>query len=148
MDSAGQSLTVDGGIVGTPAYMAPERFRGAVLDGKSDVYSLGVVLYQMLSGRLPFEGGADGDLLAIAMRHLGDDPAPLAPHGVEPEVEAVVRAALVKDPAQRPGAHELGFAFARAAGLEVSTAEALYPAPRELDVEFSLAPDETPTRPS
>jgi CheY-like chemotaxis protein len=65
----GQNLTVEGGIVGTPAYMAPERFRGAVLDGKSDVYSLGVMLYQMLSGRLPFDV-YDADLLAVAMMHL------------------------------------------------------------------------------
>jgi serine/threonine protein kinase len=145
---AGQSLTVEGGIVGTPAYMAPERFRGAPLDGKSDVYSLGVVVYQMLAGRLPYEGEADGDLLAVAMRHLNDDPAPLLPHGVAPEVEAVVRAALAKDPAQRLGALELGFAFARAAGLDVARTEELYPAPREFDAEFSLAPDELPTRPS
>ena len=117
----GQSLTVEGGIVGTPAYMAPERFRGAVLDGKSDVYSLGVMLYQMLSGRLPFDA-PDADLLAVAMMHLNEEPPPLR-SGVPPSVEGVVRAALVKDPARRPGARELGAALASATGIAVATAD-------------------------
>jgi serine/threonine protein kinase len=119
---AGQNLTVEGGIVGTPAYMAPERFRGAVLDGKSDVYSLGVMLYQMLSGRLPFES-QDSDLLAVAMMHLNEEPARIS--GVPPAVEEVLRAALVKDPARRPGAMELAMALAAATGIALPAAEAL-----------------------
>jgi len=128
---AGQSLTVEGGIVGTPAYMAPERFRGAVLDGKADVYSLGVLLYQMLSGRLPFHG-PDADLLAVAMMHLNEEPPPLKTAGVPAGVEDVVRAALAKDPAQRPGALDLGMALARASGMEVTRPEVLYPATLEV----------------
>src|SRR5438105_274386 len=69
-------LTVDGGIIGTPAYMAPERFRGVTPTGATDVYSVGVMLYQMLSGRLPFDS-SDSDLVAIAMMHLNREPAPL-----------------------------------------------------------------------
>ena len=119
---AGQNLTVEGGIVGTPAYMAPERFRGAVLDGKSDVYSLGVMLYQMLSGRLPFES-QDSDLLAVAMMHMNEEPARIS--GVPPAVEEVLRAALVKEPARRPGAMELAMALAAATGIAMPAPEAL-----------------------
>ena len=122
---AGQSLTVEGGIVGTPAYMAPERFRGGVLDGKADVYSLGVLLYQMLSGRLPFDS-PDADLLAVAMMHLNQAPPPL-PADIPPAVADIVRAALAKDPAERPGALDLGLALARAAGMTVTRPEALLP---------------------
>ena len=122
---AGQSLTVEGGIVGTPAYMAPERFRGGVLDGKADVYSLGVLLYQMLSGRLPFDS-PDADLLAVAMMHLNQAPPPL-PADIPPAVADIVRAALAKDPAERPGALDLGLALARATGMTVTRPEALLP---------------------
>ena len=124
LDTASENLTMDGSIVGTPAYMAPERFRGATLDGKSDVYSVGVLAYQMLSGRLPFDG-PENDLLAVAMRHL-NDPVPPLP-GVPPAIEQIVTAALAKDPRARPAAVPFAFAFARAAGVEVETPEALFP---------------------
>jgi CheY-like chemotaxis protein len=124
LDTASENLTVDGSIVGTPAYMAPERFRGATLDGKSDIYSLGVLAYQMLSGRLPFDG-PENDLLAVAMRHLNDPVPPL--RGVPAAVEEIVSAALAKDPKIRPAAVPFAFAFARAAGVEVETPEALFP---------------------
>ena len=140
---AGQSLTVEGGIVGTPAYMAPERFRGGTLDGKSDVYSLGVLLYQMLSGRLPFQG-PDADLLAVAMMHLNEEPPPLKTAGVSAAVEDVVRAALAKDPAHRPGALDLGLALARATGMAVTLPEALDPAALEV---LSLPDTGPPTAP-
>ena len=127
---SGHSLTVEGGIVGTPPYMAPERFRGAALDGKSDIYSVGVMLYQMLSGRLPF--AADADLLTVAMMHINDEPPPLNTVGVAAGVEDVVRAALAKEPADRPGALDLGMALARACGMEVARPEDLYPAALEV----------------
>jgi serine/threonine protein kinase len=134
---AGQSLTVEGGIVGTPAYMAPERFRGAALDGKADVYSLGVLLYQMLSGRLPFDK-PDADLLAVAMMHLNEPPPPLDP-GVPPAMVDIVRAALAKDPAQRPGALELGLALARATGMTVTRPDAQLPPALDTTLPSSAA---------
>ena len=103
-----QSLTVDGSLLGTPAYMAPERFSHQPYDGRSDVYSLGITLYQMLTGRLPFVT-PHRDPLAMAMMQRNEDPPPLT--GLNPPVpaamEAVVQQALRKDPGQRPSAEEL-----------------------------------------
>jgi CheY-like chemotaxis protein len=102
-----QHLTVDGTILGTPSYMAPERFRGADYDGRSDVYSLGIMLYQMLEGRLPFVNMTDA--MAVAMMHLNDPPPPLgtAHPDVRTEMLRVLDAALQKQPANRPTASEL-----------------------------------------
>jgi len=113
-----QNLTMDGTVLGTPAYMAPERFRAKPYDGKSDVYSLGVMLYQMLAGRLPFsiEGGADP--MALVWMHQSQAPASLCAQNplLPPAVEAVVLQALRKEPDQRPTAEELARNLARALG--------------------------------
>jgi eukaryotic-like serine/threonine-protein kinase len=107
--------TVDDGAsvglaVGSLDYMAPERLRHKPYDGRSDVYSVGVLLYRMLTGRLPFEDDGRSPF-AVAARHLTDEPAPLrraCPEAdLSPEVEAVVMSALVKDPARRPQARAL-----------------------------------------
>jgi CheY-like chemotaxis protein len=115
-DARAGNLTIDGGILGTPAYMAPERFRGEAVEGASDVYSVGVMLYQMLAGRLPFS--ADSDLMAIVMLHLHREPPPLreADPEIAPEIERIVLSALRKDPRQRPAIGSLAASFARAAG--------------------------------
>ena len=110
------ALTLDGWIVGTPAYMAPERFESGACDGKADVYGLGVTLFQMLSGRLPFEA-VDGEPMALARKHLGELPPPL--RALNPEVplsleEAVMRA-LAKQPPKRPSAAELAILLAASA---------------------------------
>src|SRR6185436_5830543 len=76
-------LTLDGWIVGTPAYMAPERFESGACDGKADVYGLGVTLFQMLCGRLPFEA-VDGEPVALARKHLGELPP--AVRAISPDV--------------------------------------------------------------
>ena len=84
------------GLAGTPAYMAPEQIRGAVLDARTDVWAAGVCLYEMLSGKLPFEGNSIPTLLA----NIGSfAPAPLA--GIDPALAAVVERALAKAPKDR-----------------------------------------------
>jgi CheY-like chemotaxis protein len=114
-DARGGNLTIEGGILGTPAYMAPERFRGEPIDGAADVYSVGVMLYQMLAGRLPFP--SDSELMAIVMMHLHREPPPLRELDPEiaPEIDRVVMSALRKDPRQRPAITSFAASFAQAA---------------------------------
>jgi len=100
--------TAEGGVVGTPAYMAPEQAEGGALGPTADVYATGTLLYELLSGRLPFEADDAVDLLN---RRLTEDPRPLpdvAPHVPGPLVEVVMRA-LARDPGRRQAsARELG----------------------------------------
>ncbi|MCG8462085.1 MAG: serine/threonine protein kinase [Holophagales bacterium] len=102
------NLTAEGFVLGTPAYMAPERLRNLEYDGRSDVYSLGIMLFQMLTGKLPFEPNKD-DPMALLLMHVEQDPpkprdrVPSLSTGLE---ELVLRC-LTKRPEQRPTATEL-----------------------------------------
>jgi serine/threonine protein kinase len=115
-----QNLTIEGSIIGSPAYMAPERLRNQPYDGRADVYSLGVMLYEMLGGRLPFVSNA-GDPLAVVAMHLTESPRPLS--ALRPELpaalEAVVAQAMAKDPDQRPQVAALGRRLAAATGSDL-----------------------------
>ena len=97
----GEPLTASGAIVGTPAYMSPEQALGRPIDARSDLFSLGVLLYQMATGERPFTGQSSYAVLAAVLEH---DPLP--PHAVEPgvpgELSALVVRLLAKDPAARP----------------------------------------------
>ncbi len=99
--------TQAGTVFGTPRYMSPEQAQGKSLDGRSDLYSLGVLLYQMLTGRPPF---TDDDAIIVMARHIKTAPKPpreAAPDAaIPPELEAVVLRALSKDPTQRPATAE------------------------------------------
>ncbi len=101
----GQSLTVDGSLLGTPAYMAPERFRRGPYGTKSDIYSVGAMLYEMLSGRLPFIPSSADPLALVAMQ-AEEDPPPLRVRcpEVSPALEGLVKAALNRNPDGRPSA--------------------------------------------
>ncbi|HET9767941.1 MAG TPA: protein kinase, partial [Thermoanaerobaculia bacterium] len=99
MTSAASRLTVEGGIVGTVAYLAPEQAIGRVVDGRADLYSLGVLLYELVTGRLPFSGTP----VALISQHLHAPVVPPRSHrpDLDPAIEAVILRLLAKDPAQR-----------------------------------------------
>ncbi len=105
-------LTAAGSVLGTASYISPEQAAGSTASPLSDVYALGVVAFQCLSGRRPFEGD---NPLEIAMRHVRDNPPPL-PGDIPPAVRAIVERAMAKDPAARfPTAAALGQVARRAA---------------------------------
>jgi len=99
--TGGPKLTQMGLILGTPGYMSPEQAAGQKADVRSDLYSCGVLLYEMLAGRRPFEG----DNLQVLAMHLNAAPKPLRESAgrasIPSEVEAVVMRALAKQPADR-----------------------------------------------
>ncbi len=88
---AGLDVTVDGSIVGTPAYMSPERVEGGMLDAKSDLFGLGVILYELLADRLPFEGTSLVSMLAAIARGMPPDLETVAPDVPEPVARLVMR---------------------------------------------------------
>jgi serine/threonine-protein kinase len=96
--SAGAAqLTAAGSVLGTATYISPEQAMGEQATALSDIYALGVVAYQCLAGRRPFEGD---NPLEIAMRHVRETPPPLPPD-IPPQVRAIVERAMAKDPAAR-----------------------------------------------
>ena len=94
------SLTRTGMVMGTPQYMAPEQARGEAVDGRADVYSLGVLLYQLLTGQLPYQGDTPW---AVLRQHMEAPVPEMRTTGISvpKEVEAVVRRAMAKEPAKR-----------------------------------------------
>ncbi|KAF0249355.1 MAG: serine/threonine protein kinase/WD40 repeat-containing protein, partial [bacterium] len=101
-------LTGTGTLVGTPTYMSPERLSNKAYDGKSDVYSLGVVLYEMISGYPPFES-FDDNIWALINMHLVEEPTPLSSIllDVPLAVDNTILKTLFKAPEERPTAHQL-----------------------------------------
>jgi eukaryotic-like serine/threonine-protein kinase len=120
-------MTEAGSIIGTAQYLSPEQARGAPVDQTSDLYSTGIVLYELLTGTVPFTGETP---VEIAMKHLSQVPAP--PSSIRPEVprdlDYVVLRALAKDPADRyHSAEDMDSdleRIARGIGVSAETAEA------------------------
>jgi eukaryotic-like serine/threonine-protein kinase len=125
--TAASQMTEAGSIVGTAQYLSPEQARGAPVDQRSDIYSVGIVLYELLTGKLPFTGETP---LEIAMKHLSEIPT--APSELRADIPAdldmVVLRALAKDPEDRyESADEMERELARVAaggGVTAETAEA------------------------
>ncbi len=114
---ASDELTRLGSLTGTPMYMSPEQCRGDQVDGRSDIYSLGVIAYRMLSGQTPFAG----DVTTLLRGHLTESPPPLHARvrHVPRAVSDLVMSALAKTPAERPP-RAGGFASALRAAAEGS----------------------------
>ena len=96
----GNSVTQTAAVIGTAQYLSPEQARGETVDARSDVYSLGCVLYEILTGEPPFVGDSP---VAVAYQHVREDPIPPSHRhaGISPELDAVVLKALAKNPDNR-----------------------------------------------
>ncbi|MEA3057098.1 MAG: eukaryotic-like serine/threonine-protein kinase [Actinomycetota bacterium] len=122
-------------VVGTASYLAPEQAQGAAVTPAADVYSLGCVLYELLTGRPPFTGDSP---VSIALQHVQADATPPGDLADLPAaIDAVVMAALGKDPSRRPAdGHALAIALRRALDGDTS------------DETISIAPAAVPTTPT
>jgi len=88
--------TTAGSVSGTPAYMSPEQARGEKVDKRTDIYALGIMLYEMLAGVVPFQADTTFGML---MKHINEPPAPI--QGIWPELQMVINRALAKNPKHR-----------------------------------------------
>ena len=141
-------LTEHNMVFGTPEYMAPEQAKGDELDARCDVYATGILLYEMLAGRVPFTAPTP---LAVLTAHLTENPMPpreRAPdRGISPALEAVALHALAKDPAQRYAtAGALAMAI-RTALASPQDAEGVRPASR-INVTVDTADGHSATMPA
>ena len=98
--AGGSEITRTGSVMGTAQYLSPEQAQGMDVTAAADIYSIGVILFEMLCGRVPFDGE---NAVAIAMKQVGEEPP--VPSSINPKVspalDAIVLRALAKDPAQR-----------------------------------------------
>ncbi|HET9913499.1 MAG TPA: protein kinase, partial [Anaerolineales bacterium] len=125
--------TMSGAISGTPAYISPEQAQGLKVDHRSDLYSLGVVLYEMVAGHAPFEADTSWTLI---FKHINEPPPPI--EGIQPAVQKVIDRALAKKPEDRhQTARQLAADYMDAVGMaaEANTLRMSFPA------SPTLAPD-------
>ncbi|MCP4658493.1 MAG: protein kinase [bacterium] len=99
LGATGSRLTKTGSMPGTMAYLSPEQVLGVDVDGQSDLYSLGTILYECLVGELPFSGPHH----SLLYRIVNEEPAALGRHGIDEALECIVLSCLSKEPQERPG---------------------------------------------
>jgi len=125
-----ERLTIVGGVIGTPAYVSPEQGLGKTLDGRSDLYSLGVILYEMLCGSPPFKAETP---IATIMRHIHEEPPPLTYYKPDLVIPASVRDLvfwlLEKDRTKRPASPEIVVQTIDRVLLELPVVESKGPEP-------------------
>jgi serine/threonine protein kinase len=137
-DLATLSMRTDPGtVLGTAAYMAPEQARGLPADHRSDLFSLGAILFEMLTGRRAFSGRSAAEVLASVLRDAPRPPPPAS--GLAGALSEVARRCLEKDPARRFSSARDVAAALKAAASAVSRAPASSSAPRVADVPASIA---------
>jgi serine/threonine-protein kinase len=133
-------LTADGSTLGTPHYMSPEQATGREIDGRSDIYSLGIILYEMLTGEVPFD---DQSLPAVLIKHMSEPPAPPSQRRpdlrISPSLEAIALRCLAKDPAAR---------YETAEQMATALRAALSTAPGDVTMPLGAAMSATPPLPS
>jgi serine/threonine protein kinase len=144
---SGSTLTGTGGIIGTPAYMSPEQIQGDKdIDGRSDIYSLGVILYLMLSGEMPFDGDTPGNIM---LKHVLD-PVPdisLRHSDISPGVSAVISKAMAKNPDDRfQTAKEMATAYESA--MRGASLKGMYQVVQPNEIAPKAAPDNVANRPT
>lgn len=118
------SFTTDRHIIGTPRYIAPEQILGGRVDARTDVYSMGLVFFEALAGRSPYDAALEEDALASMRAHICDDPQPLRRFARAPAaLERVLSRALEKAPDARwPSAGAFGIALQRACAVAAGDA--------------------------
>ncbi|MBL8103766.1 MAG: protein kinase [Anaerolineales bacterium] len=116
--------TASGLVSGTPSYMSPEQARGTKVDHRTDIYSIGIILYELIAGKVPFEGDT---AITVIFKHINEAPPPI--DGVPRELQAVIEKALTKFPEERYNSgHELLVGFFKAAGMHLES-ETIHSAP-------------------
>ncbi|WP_246110655.1 Stk1 family PASTA domain-containing Ser/Thr kinase [Thermosediminibacter litoriperuensis] len=98
--STGSTITNTGGLIGSAHYLSPEQARGGFTDERSDIYSLGVLLYEALTGRVPFNGDSP---VAVALKHIQEEPKPVSEiiPGFPPHLEEIIMKCIAKSPGDR-----------------------------------------------
>ena len=135
MTDAATATLGDGNVMGSVHYFSPEQAKGRQVTAASDLYSLGVVLYEMLAGRVPFDGDTP---VAVAMQHINDLPKPVSTHAPQasPAIEEVLAKAMCKDIPQRyHGAEQMFMDLRRALRQPTGGFVKMRPAPTPLEAQ-------------